>query len=141
MSLSSSYFSFSQCCVSCVSSLSSSFFEFSHILYDIFFVSINCFIWRAHIFKHFLLFRLFIVPKLSFAADFNMFCKFFNSFAMCISSSFVLLKWCFTLWVYSHLMLSSFSNLTLKNSSCFNGIFLLFLFKHRGGKFTFAHNT
>jgi len=40
-----------------------------------FFVSINCFIWSSQIFKYFLLFRLFVVPKLSFAADFSMFCK------------------------------------------------------------------
>jgi len=37
-------------------------------------------------------------------------------------------------------MLSSFSHLTLKNSSCFNGVFLLILLNHRGGKFTLAHN-
>jgi len=37
-------------------------------------------------------------------------------------------------------MLSSFSNLTLKNVFCFNGTFLELLFNHRGGKFTFAHN-
>ena len=80
----------------------------------IFFVSVNCFIWSSYIFKHFLLFRLFIVSKLSFAANFNTFCKFFHSFSMSISFSFVLLEWSFTLWMYSHLMLSSFSNLTFK---------------------------
>ena len=113
------------------SSLFSSFFEFCHFYMIFFFVSINCFIWPSHIFKYLLLF-----------------CKFFHSFSMSISSPFVLLKWSFTLCVYSHLMLcvyshlmlSSFSNLTLKNSSCFNGVFLLLLFNHRGGKFTFTHN-
>jgi len=66
-------------------SLSSSFFEFSHFfVWFFFFVSINCFIWSSHIFKYFLLFHLFIVPKLSFAADFNMFCTFFHSFSMSI---------------------------------------------------------
>ena len=103
------------------SSLSSSLIEISYFLNDFFFVFINCFIWSSQIFKFFLLFRHFIVPKLSFAADFNMFFKFFHSFSMSISTSFVLFKWNFTLWVYSHLMLSSFSNLTLKNSSCLNG--------------------
>ena len=95
-------------------SLSSSFFELIHFYMIFFFVSINCFIWSSHIFKYFLLFHRFIVPKLSFAADLNMFCKFFHSFSRFTSSSFILLKWSFTLWVYSHLMLSSFSNLTLK---------------------------
>jgi len=103
------------------SSLSSSFFEFSHFLNDFFFASIHCFIWSSHIFKFFLLFRHFIVPKFSFAGDFNMFFKFFHSFSMSISSSFVLLQWHFILWVYSHFMLASFSNLTLKNSSCLYG--------------------
>ena len=69
-----------------------------------------------------------IVPRLSFAADFSMFCKFFHFFSMSVSFSFVLSKWSFILWVYSHLMLSLFNNLTLKDSSCFNGAFLLPLF-------------
>jgi hypothetical protein len=69
-----------------------------------------------------------------------MFCKVFHSLSMSVSFSFVLFKWSFTLWVYSHLMLSSFSSLTLKNFSCFNGTFLLLLFNHHGGKFTFVHN-
>jgi len=85
------------------------------------------------VFKYFLLLHLFIVPKLSFAADFNMFCKFFHSFSVSTSFSFVLFKWSFTLWVYSHLMLSSFNNLTLKNSSCFNGAFLFPLFEETSG--------
>ena len=54
---------------------------------------------------------------------------------MSISFPFVLFKWSFTLWVYSHLMLSSFRSLNLKNSSCFNGAFLLLLFNRHGGKF------
>ena len=66
------------------SSLSSSFFESSHFLYDFFFVSINCLIWASHSFKYFLLFHLFTVPKLSFAADFIMFCKSVHSFSMSI---------------------------------------------------------
>ena len=49
-------------------------------------------------------------------------CFVFHSFSMSISFSFVSLKWSLTLCVYSHLILSSFSNLTLKNSSCFNGV-------------------
>ena len=68
------------------------FLSIQPFLYNFFFVSINCFIWSYHIFKHFLLFRLFILPKLSFAADFNTFCKFFHSFSMSISSFFVLLS-------------------------------------------------
>jgi len=58
----------------------------------------------------------FIVPKLSFAADFNMFCKFFHSVSVSASFSFVLFKWNFTLRVYSHLMLSSFAECTVENS-------------------------
>jgi hypothetical protein len=40
-----------------------------------------------------------------------MFCKFFHSSSMSSSFPFVLFKWSFTLWVYSHLMLSSVNNL------------------------------
>ena len=50
-------------------------------------LKVNCFNWSSHIFKYFLLFRLFIVPKLSFVADFNMFCKFFHYFSLSISFS------------------------------------------------------
>ena len=55
--------------------------------------------------------------------------------------SFVFFKCSFTLSVYSHLMLSSFNNLTLKDSSWFIGAFLLLLFNHSGAKFTLAHNN
>jgi len=52
-----------------------------------------------------------------------MFCKFVHSFSMSVSFPFVLFKWSFTRWMYSHLMLSSFSSLTSKKFSCFNGTF------------------
>jgi len=64
------------------SSLSSCFFEFNHFLYNFFFVSINWCIWSFQIFKYFLLFRLFVVPKLSFGDDFSMFCKVFHSLSV-----------------------------------------------------------
>ena len=111
------------------SSLSSSYFEFNDIIW--LFSLFLFFIWSPYNFKYFLPFRPFIAPKLSFATDFNMF-FFFHSFSMSISFSFVLLKWSFTLCVYSHLMLSSFSNLTLKNSSCFNGALQKHDWKHKG---------
>jgi len=94
-------------------SLSSSFFEFSLF---------------CMIFSLFLLIVLFGHPiflnsspyfvSLLFL-DFHlllilMFCKFSHSFSMSISFSFVFFKCSFTLWVYSHLMLSSFNTLTLK---------------------------
>ena len=120
------------------SGLSSSFFEFGHFYmifslfllivlfgHPIFLNTFSCFVSLLFLNFHLLLILICFV-------------SFFFSFSMSISSSFVLLKWSFTLLVYSHLILSSFSNLTLKNSSCFNGVFLLLLFNHHGGKFTFC---
>jgi len=104
------------------SSLSSSFFEFSHFYM---------------IFSLFLLIVLFGHPI--FLNTFSCFVSllFLNFHLLLILKCFVSFS---TLWLYSHLMPSSFSNLTLKNSSCFNGVFLLLLFNHHGGKFTFACN-
>ena len=56
--------------------LPSSFLEANHFLYNVFFASVNCFIWSSHIFKCFLLFRLFIFPKLLYPADFRMLLSF-----------------------------------------------------------------
>jgi len=70
-----------------------------------------------------------------------MFCKFFHSFSMSISFSFVLLKVEFHSLCVQLSYASSFSNLTFKNSSGFNWVILLLLFDHRGGKFTSARNT
>ena len=70
------------------SSLSSSFFEFNHfyMIFSLFLLIV--------LFGHpiFLNTHLLIVPKPSFADDFNMFCRFFHSFSMSISFSFLLLK-------------------------------------------------
>jgi len=100
-----------------------SLFEISHFYMIFFFVSINCFIWSSHILNTF----SYVVSL--FFLDFHLLLiliclfKFFHSFSMSISFSFVLFKWSFTLWVYSYLMLSSFSNLTLKILSVLMGRF------------------
>jgi len=74
------------------SSLSSSFFEFSPfcMIFPLFLLIV---LFGHPIFLNtFSYFFFFIVPKLSFAADFITFCKFFHSFSMSVSFSFVLFK-------------------------------------------------
>ena len=108
---------------SAVFRLYSSFFEFSHFLYDVFFVSINCFIWSSHIFKYFLLFRFLLFLNFHLLPILLCFVSF-SILSQCLfHSPSLLFKWIFTLWVYTHFMLSSFSNITLNNSSCFHGTF------------------
>lgn len=92
------------------------------------------------IFLNISLFCLFTFPKLSYGADFSMYCKFTHSFSTWVAFALIFSKWIFTLCVYSHLLLSSLKSLILKNSSCFTESPFLFLLSRWGGKLTFAHN-
>jgi hypothetical protein len=138
--VSTSHFCFGQCCVSLVFCFVSSFFEANHFLYEVFFATINCFIWSSHIFKSFLLCHLFIFLKLLYAADFCMFCKFSRSLSTSVSFFFILFKWRVSLCVYNHFLLSPLKNFIFKKILL--ALLKLFgsLFSPRGGKFTFGHN-
>ena len=93
--------------------LSSRFFEANHLLYDVFFTSINCLIWSSHVLRYFLLFRLYF--SCIFVCSW-LFCKFPHSFTTSFSFAFIRFKWRLTLSVYSHLMFSSFKSLIFKKN-------------------------